>query len=211
MASAHVVLLGDSIFDNAAYVRPGPDVVAQLRLALPDGWAATLCAVDGATTAGLPAQLDRVPADATHLVCSIGGNDALGNVDLLSLPAASSDEVLRMFARRVMAFERAYRAALEPIVAAGLPVTVCTIYNGALDAGTAEIARVALALFNDAILRTAVERGLDVIELRQVCTEPADYANPIEPSTRGGAKIAAVVARAVTSGSADGASRLWGA
>jgi len=26
----HVVLLGDSIFDNAAYVHGGPDVVAQL-------------------------------------------------------------------------------------------------------------------------------------------------------------------------------------
>lgn len=29
-ATGHVVLLGDSIFDNAAYVRGGPDVVAQL-------------------------------------------------------------------------------------------------------------------------------------------------------------------------------------
>ena len=27
----HIVLLGDSIFDNAAYVAGGPDVVKQLR------------------------------------------------------------------------------------------------------------------------------------------------------------------------------------
>ena len=27
----HVVLLGDSVFDNARYVAPGPDVAAQLR------------------------------------------------------------------------------------------------------------------------------------------------------------------------------------
>ena len=210
MARGHVVLLGDSIFDNAAYVGPGPDVIAQLRAALP-GWRATLCAVDGATTAGLASQLARVPADATHLVCSIGGNDALGNMDLLSLRATSSDEVLRVFAGRVAAFERAYRAALGPVVATGLPVTLCTVYDGALDSDTAEIARLALALFNDAILRTAVVRGLDLIELRAVCTEPADYANPIEPSTRGGAKIAAVIARAVSSGRAGGPSRLWGA
>lgn len=45
----HVVLPGDSIFDNAAYVR-GPDMAAQLRAALPDGWRATLLAVDGAVT-----------------------------------------------------------------------------------------------------------------------------------------------------------------
>ena len=44
----HVVLLGDSIFDNAAYVAGGPDVVKQLRAALPNDWRATLNALDGA-------------------------------------------------------------------------------------------------------------------------------------------------------------------
>jgi hypothetical protein len=38
---------------------------------------------------------------------------------------------------------------------------------------------------------------MPAIELRHVCTEPADYANPIEPSVRGGAKIARAIARAV--------------
>ena len=47
---SHVVLLGDSIFDNAAYVAGGPDVVEQLRERLPAGSQATLCAVDGAVT-----------------------------------------------------------------------------------------------------------------------------------------------------------------
>jgi hypothetical protein len=36
----HIVLLGDSIFDNAAYVASGPDVVRQLREILPSGWGA---------------------------------------------------------------------------------------------------------------------------------------------------------------------------
>jgi len=40
----HVVLLGDSIFDNKAYVGDGPDVITQVREALPDGWTATLAA-----------------------------------------------------------------------------------------------------------------------------------------------------------------------
>ena len=30
----HIVLLGDSIFDNAAYVGGGPDVIEQLRSTL---------------------------------------------------------------------------------------------------------------------------------------------------------------------------------
>src|SRR4051812_3797588 len=38
----HVVLLGDSIFDNAAYVGGRPAVIDQVRAGLPDGWHATL-------------------------------------------------------------------------------------------------------------------------------------------------------------------------
>ena len=102
----HVVLLGDSVFDNARYVAPGPDVAAQLRAVLPAGWRATLRAVDGATTSGLAAQLRAIPADATHLVVSVGGNDALQNRDLLSLRVTSTAQALDAFARRLQVQER---------------------------------------------------------------------------------------------------------
>lgn len=90
----HVVLLGDSIFDNAAYTRGGPDVVAQLRELLPDGWRATLGAVDGATTDDFAPQVSRLPSDVSHIVVSLGGNDALGHVDLLERRVHSSAETL---------------------------------------------------------------------------------------------------------------------
>jgi hypothetical protein len=67
---------------------------------------------------------------------------------------------------------------------------ICTVYNGALEPERATIARVGLALFNDVILRTAVDLRLDAIELRSVCTEPADYANPV--GAGGGARAARV-------------------
>ena len=51
-----------------------------------------------------------------------------------------------------------------------------------------------VALFNDVILRAAVDSRVDAIELRSICTEAADYANPIEPSGRGGLKIARSIA-----------------
>ena len=76
----HIVLLGDFIFDNA-YVAGGPDVVRQLRDILPSGCRATLSARDGAVIADLPLQLQRLPTDATDLVVSISGNDALGLLD----------------------------------------------------------------------------------------------------------------------------------
>ncbi len=55
----------------------------------------------------------------------------------------------------------------------------------------------ALGLFNDVIVRAALARGVDVLDLRSVCTEPGDYANEIEPGVRGGEKIARAIAQAV--------------
>lgn len=49
-------------------------------------------------------------------------------------------------------------------------------------------------MFNDVILRFGFERGLTIIELRLVCNEKTDYANPIEPSGTGGLKIAKAIA-----------------
>jgi hypothetical protein len=208
----HVVLLGDSIFDNAAYTRGQPDVVAHLRALLPAGGRATLCAVDGATTRTVAAQLDRVPADATHLVVAVGGNDALQNTDLLSLSVRSSAQALHVFADRIETFEEAYRAAVRRVVARGPYTAVCTVYNGALEPERARIARVALTLFNDVILRTAIDLRLDALELRSICTDPADYANPIEPSGLGGAKIARGIARLVgVVGAGWAPARVWGA
>jgi hypothetical protein len=208
----HVVLLGDSIFDNAAYTRGAPDVVTHLRTVLPHSWKATLCAVDGATIGGLQAQLARVPVAATHLVIAIGGNDALQNSDLLSLRVASSAEALEIFGRRIAAFERAYRAAIEQAMSLGRRTAISTVYNGALEPERATIARVGLALFNDVILRTAVDLRLDALELRSICTEPGDYANPIEPSSQGGLKIARAIGHLVGAVDRAGAApaRVWG-
>jgi len=209
---SHIVLLGDSIFDNAAYTHGAPDVVTHLQRVLPSGWRATLCAVDGATARALSSQLARVPSDASRLVIAVGGNDALQNIDLLSMRATSSAQVLEAFADRLFTFERSYRGAMREALALGRPMMVCTIYNGALEAERATIARVGVALFNDVILRTALDLRLDVLELRAICTDPADYANPIEPSGQGGLKIARAIARAV--GAANGVdaspARLWG-
>src|SRR5688572_3542298 len=99
----HIALLGDSIFDNASYTSGKPDVVTHLNTVLPRGSVATLLAVDGATVSGIASQLRRIPREATHLVMSVGGNDALRNIDLLSLRVSSSAEALRVFAERISA------------------------------------------------------------------------------------------------------------
>ena len=72
-----------------------------------------------------------------------------------------------------------------------------TIYNGWFDASERAMLRSAIRLFNDVILDTALSRGVPVIELRRVCTEAGDYANPIEPNSQGGEKIARWILRLV--------------
>ena len=207
----HLVLLGDSIFDNAAYTDGGPDVVAQLRSQLPAGWTATLAAVDGSQAHEVSAQLAGVPTDATHLVLSVGGNDALMASGLLDEPVYSSADALRLIGASVREFEARYRAAVAACLARRVPLIVCTIYNGNFpDPDYRERVVVALTAFNDAIVRTACAHGLDVIDLRAVCDLPQDYANPIEPSVVGGAKIARAIARVAT-GAAMPAARLFGA
>lgn len=208
MSGPHVVLLGDSIFDNAAYVPGDPPVEAQLRAALPEG-RVTLLAIDGDVVAGVAAQLRRVPKDATHLVVSVGGNDALGYVDVLTERATSVGEALLRMADIGDEFERRYRAMLDAVLARSLPAAVCTIYYPAFD--EADLQRMAVAaetFFNDVILRCAFQRRVPVIDLRLVCDERADYANPIEPSARGGDKITRTIARLVREAegaAADGA------
>jgi hypothetical protein len=193
----HIVLLGDSIFDNASYTNGLPDVVTHLRGLLPLGAKASLLAVDGSTTADLDDQLSKLPPDATRAVVSIGGNDALLNVDILSLPVSSTREALHLFGSRASKFEGSYRAAVSRAAERVPNLTVCTIYNGNLPADQAPSARVALMLFNDAILRVAFQLRLAVVDLRLICTHPSDYANPIEPSGSGGAKIARGIASAL--------------
>ena len=193
----HIVLLGDSIFDNAAYVQGGADVETHLRRLLPAGWGATLAAVDGAVIDDVPAQLRRVGPEATHLVVSVGGNDALAHADLLDRPSRSSADALGWLADAAGRFDARYRRMLDAVLALRRPTTLCTIYEGNLGPPADRLAAVALAAFNDRILRAAVAAHASAIELRLVCTEPADYANPIEPSVRGGERIARAIVRAV--------------
>ncbi|OUM43335.1 SGNH/GDSL hydrolase family protein [Arthrobacter sedimenti] len=189
----HMVLLGDSIFDNGRYVDGGPDVVEQVRDALPQDWKATLLAIDGDVTSGVARQLRALPPDATHLVVSVGGNDALGYQHLLQRPVRGVADALLAFSAAQQDFARDYEAMIDAVTAVGLPTAVCTIYDTPSSEPGYAVIRTALAFFNDCITRAAFSRGVSVVDLRLVCDDDGDYANPIEPSVQGGRKIAAAI------------------
>jgi hypothetical protein len=195
---SHVVLLGDSIFDNAAYVPGGPAVIEQVRSQLPSGWRATLLARDGAMAEDVARQLARLPAGASHLVVSVGGNDALGCSGLVRNTRLSAEEAFDGLADAYEQFRRDYQAMLEGVLAAERPTAVCTIYDAIPTLSRIEVA--ALSVFNDVILREAFRAGLPVLDLRLICGQAGDYStvSPIEPSRVGGARIAWGVVRVVT-------------
>jgi lysophospholipase L1-like esterase len=195
---SHIILLGDSIFDNGVYVPGHPDVVKQLRAVLPEGWKASLLAVDGAVTRSVAAQVARLPSDATHLVVSVGGNDALGESHILGAAVRLVGEGVALLAEAQERFARNYADMLQTVLAVGLPTALCTIYDTPTSAPNQRIIRIALAIFNDVITRAAFSQGLPLVDLRLVCSEDDDYANPIEPSAKGGAKMAAAIAHLIT-------------
>ncbi|MHC2017200.1 SGNH/GDSL hydrolase family protein [Methylobacterium sp. CM6247] len=191
----HVVLLGDSVFDNSAYVGGAPDVVEQLRTVLPEGSQSTLLAVDGHVITDVPRQLSRLPDSATHLVVSVGGNDALRASGVIEHPTRSVAEALYLLAEVRERFQTAYSAMLDTVLAAARPTALCTIYDPRYpDPQRRRLITTALTLLNDVITREAFTRGLSLVDLRVLCNEDADFANPIEPSVKGGQKIAKAIA-----------------
>jgi hypothetical protein len=193
----HLILLGDSIFDNASYVAGGPSVIEQVKRELLPTWKATLLAVDGDTTSDVLLQLKRMPSDSTHIVLSIGGNDALGCIASLEAPATSVRQALGTLSRIKSEFQVNYTALHAELAATGIPLMACTIYNAV--PGLPPELRTALGMFNDVIIAEAAARGVPILDLRLICTDPGDYSveSPIEPSSQGGAKLAKSLVGAV--------------
>ena len=194
----HVVLLGDSIFDNAAYVAGGSPLIEQLQRRLPETWNASLLARDGAIVSNVLRQISSLPQTATHLVISAGGNDALESAYLLRETNRTAQQGFADIAAVQRRFADDYRRIIREALATERPAVVCTVYDSVPDLGATEIAL--LSIFNDVIQREAFRVGLPLIDLRLLCSEPSDYStlSAIEPSEIGGAKIASGIARVVS-------------
>ncbi len=72
---------------------------------------------------------------------------------------------------------------------------VLTVYNPCfdghgMDATYQQAAESAISIFNDVIQQEAYCRSFNILELRTLFIDHTDYANPIEPSAIGGARLA---------------------
>ena len=196
MAKKRVLLIGDSIIDNGVYVRPGePNVTEQLQALLPQDTVVKR-ALDGATCITvLNSQMTGLASDDC-IVLSVGGNDALRHVDLLHATATTATDILVRLWTIQKEFRRTYASLLDRLERR--PVLVLTVYNPCfdghgMDAAYQKAAESAVAIFDDVIQHEALRRSFDILELRTLFNDAADYANPIEPSAIGGAKLAKAI------------------
>jgi lysophospholipase L1-like esterase len=192
----HIALLGDSVIDNKAYVADGPDVAQQLQAIMPKHWKVSRLALDGAVSSDVIHQLERLPADATHLVISAGGNDALAESGILDASTKSVAEALGRLAQIQNNFRNGYARMLDAALGYGPAAAVCTVYDPRFsDPLRRRLGSLALSVINDAITREAFSRNVTVIDLRVMFNDDSDFANPIEPSVHGGMKLARAVLR----------------
>jgi lysophospholipase L1-like esterase len=191
----HVILAGDSIFDNAIYVPGEPCVTDQLRAMVGDSSSVSMVAVDGDYVSDVWRQVRSFPQGATHILVSAGGNDALRHAHKLGNDYLTSADLFKEWADIQADFRRDYRQMLEAVLALQLHTAVCTVYDAVPLIGAVEVT--ALSLFNDVITTEAIGHGIPVIDLRRVCADPWDYSSisPIEPSSKGGEKIATAIKR----------------
>jgi len=190
--TGHLILLGDSVFDNGVYVQPGQlDVTSHLNAKLKSkGWTIDVRAVDGDVVSNIEGQLGFKPIPKPcWFVLSVGGNDALGHIEILQepVPGGTMASALMRFRAIKENFREQYTHALDLILDHQQPLIACTIYNPKFpEPDLQELAEIALSFFNDVITEEALRRNVPIIELRDVCSDPSAFANTIEPSEIGG-------------------------
>lgn len=207
----HIILAGDSIFDNGSYVKSDePDVGKQLQEILDENDKVTMLAIDGDIIRGVANQLKRLPEDATHLFISVGGNDALLRLQTFNNPVSNIGEGFYNFYSIKQEFERMYGEMLSHVKSYNIKTTFCTIYHPRFSNNNLvriseyfptsinsdvlqQITMTALPIFNDIIFQEAVKFGYPIMDLRLIFNEESDYANPIEPSAKGGLKMVKVI------------------
>ena len=206
----HIILAGDSIFDNGHWVPGYPDVATQVKSLFDANDKVTLLAVDGDIINGVADQLKSLPDDATHLFVSAGGNDALGMLGAMRKAVSSVAEGFLHFHKIRKEFERMYQAMLSNALSYNLSTTICTIYKPCLSHRNAirmfshsesgltseqqqKVANTALPIINSVISNEAIKAELPVIDLEVIFNNVADYANDIEPSAVGGMKMARII------------------
>jgi lysophospholipase L1-like esterase len=199
--SQTILLFGDSIIDNKYYVGENENsVLEHLQNISNDEF--IQIALDGDTTRDVLDKQLQVSTikDASKIILSIGGNDLLQNLSFLYKSNFENinegliclqNEIFQPLAER-------YEAIVKVLSSYRANLLLCTVYEGDLGRtdefrGVLDSSKIMASSFNDIVYKTAKKFNADVLELRQIFTESDDYANPIEPSHKGGEKLSKAI------------------
>lgn len=179
-----VVLMGDSIFQNSAYV-PAGQTVGDLLKAKVGSDRVVVLAEDHATISDMFAQLSRLSLDwnrpSVCIFLSGGGNDLLVHyVDRQQDPTSLA--MLEGARERFAELVRSIRARLPKA-----SLSVVDVYYPT--SNRFQIYRPAIREWN----RRLQDVGVPVISISKHLTDPKDFAFEIEPSSQGGEKIVSLL------------------
>lgn len=203
MEDIHVVLLGDSTLDNGRYLNFALGELSVERQftkrCLEEGWHMTILAQDGSVLEDVLArQLPLIPDCATHIVISISGNDLLGLLNEMVVANFSPASVYRAIINGLAEVSERYRHLVMALKRFGCHLACCTVYQPAFNhMFFKSLASVSLGLHNSRIKQMTEDLDASVIDLANLCETKEDFANALELSTRGGAKLVENVSRFV--------------
>lgn len=192
----NVVLLGDSLGTMPSISDRGPGMLEkQLLPDIDEPWRLTIIRADDVIN---HSPLAEFPAGASHVVISVEGNRAIQSSHLLEGHPDSYESALARLSFAADQFEGVMDALVRAACRTSLPTLVCTMYQPRYPNPVRQrAASAALAIFNDRIIKLAVEARLPIVDFRSVCTEPGDYGEEGLLSRAGLAKLAAVIWRAL--------------
>jgi lysophospholipase L1-like esterase len=178
-----VILMGDSVLNNANYVPAGKSVYDSLKSKLSK---VINIAKDGATISDLYGQLDKIPVDLnntnTYIFISAGGNDILNKRTELS-----STELRRLFDSYIE-FLKALRTKLGSV-----KINILNLYLPANP--RYQTYKTSIEQWNQLIQSSSNKVGemYNVVDLHALLTSPDDFVYDIEPSESASDKIAYLI------------------
>jgi len=193
--NVHVVLLGDSTLDNGRYLNMSVgelSVEKQLRkCCMERNWDMTVLAQDGSLLKDVrQRQMPLIPECATHVVLSASGNDLLSLLNEMVVANFSLSSMYTTVGTGLGKVAERYGEILQDLKKKGVHIAVCTLYRPNFNhMFFKSLATFALGLHNSRLSQLSVELDCSVIDFANMFDSKADFANPLELSTRGGAKL----------------------
>jgi len=179
----NIILIGDSVLNNTAYVPEGKSVIDNLKEKTSKVFN---FAKDGAIIQDCYAQLDKIPLDFnntnTYVFISVGGNDILNNRGQLSNADTSA-----LFSK-YLDFINALKAKLGSV-----NINICNLYMPSDP--RYQSYKSSIDLWNQLVKQYSNRVGAmyNIVDIYSLLNTPNDFIYSIEPSEQASVKIANII------------------